>query len=34
MSLQTRKSSNTVWHNATVTRERRERLNNHRSAIL
>jgi len=28
------KSSNTVWHNATVTRERRETLNSHRSAIL
>ena len=28
------KSSNTVWHNATVTRERREKLNGHKSAIL
>ena len=28
------KSSNTVWHNATVTRERREQLNDHRSVIL
>ena len=28
------KSSNTVWHNATVTRERREKLNEHKSAIL
>ena len=28
------KSSNTVWHKATVTRERREKLNGHRSAIL
>jgi adenylylsulfate kinase len=27
-------SSNTVWHNATVTRQRRERLNGHRAAIL
>ena len=28
------KSSNTVWHHATVTRERRKQLNNHKSAIL
>jgi len=28
------KSSNTVWHHATVTRERRERLHNHKSVIL
>ena len=28
------KSTNTVWHNATVTRERREKLNGHKSAIL
>jgi adenylylsulfate kinase len=28
------KSTNTVWHNATVTRERREQLNGHRSALL
>ncbi|WP_428623800.1 adenylyl-sulfate kinase [Sedimenticola sp.] len=28
------KSSNVVWHRATVTRERRELQNNHRSAIL
>jgi adenylylsulfate kinase len=28
------KSSNTVWHNATVTRARREQLNQHRSALL
>ena len=28
------KSSNTVWHEATVTRERREKLNGHKSAIL
>ena len=30
----TEKSSNTVWHNATVTRARREHLNNHKSVIL
>ena len=29
-----RKSSNTVWHNATVTRERREAQNGHRGVIL
>ena len=28
------KSSNTVWHNATVTRERRENQNKHKSVIL
>lgn len=28
------RSINTVWHNATVTRERRERLNGHRSAVV
>lgn len=28
------KSSNVVWHNATVTRERREALNGHRAAAL
>lgn len=28
------KSSNTVWHQATVTRERRESLNQHRSGLL
>lgn len=27
-------SSNTVWHHATVTRERREKLNNHKSVVL
>jgi adenylylsulfate kinase len=27
-------SENTVWHNATVTRERRERLNGHKSVVL
>ena len=30
----TEKSSNTVWHNATVTRARREELNGHKSVIL
>jgi len=30
----TDKSSNTVWHNATVTRTRRESLNQHKSVIL
>jgi adenylylsulfate kinase len=28
------KSSNTVWHHATVTRADRERLNGHRSAVI
>jgi adenylylsulfate kinase len=28
------KSSNVVWHHATVTRERREKRNGHRSVIL
>jgi adenylylsulfate kinase len=28
------KSSNVVWHNATVTRERRQKLNDHKSVIL
>lgn len=28
------KSSNVIWHHATVTRERREKLNGHRSVIL
>jgi len=28
------KSSNVVWHHATVTRKRREELNNHRSVML
>lgn len=27
-------SSNTIWHNATVTRERREKLNGHKSILL
>ncbi len=31
---QHRRSSNTVWHNATVTRQRREQLNGHKSVIL
>ena len=30
----TEKSSNVVWHHATVTRERREEQNNHRGTIL
>lgn len=29
-----RKSSNTVWHQATVTRARREELNRHKGAII
>ena len=32
--MKNKKSTNTVWHNATVTRERRENLNEHKSAIL
>lgn len=28
------KSDNTYWHHATVTRQRREAINNHRSAVL
>ena len=28
------KSSNTVWHHATVTRQRREQKNGHRSAVV
>lgn len=32
--MQSGKSTNTIWHNATVTRERREKLNSHKSAIL
>lgn len=27
-------SSNTIWHNATITRAKRESLNNHKSVIL
>lgn len=34
MTTSTHKSSNTVWHCATVTRQRRELLNGHRSAVL
>ncbi len=33
-SSQQTKSSNTVWHNATVTRQRREVQNGHKSVIL
>jgi adenylylsulfate kinase len=29
-----RKSTNVVWHHATITRERREQLNGHRGAVL
>ena len=32
--MNNKKSTNTVWHNARVTRERREKLNGHKSAIL
>ena len=32
--MDNKNSTNTVWHNATVTRERREKLNGHKSAIL
>ena len=32
--MNSKKSTNTVWHNATVTRKRREKLNGHKSAIL
>ncbi|TPW09647.1 MAG: adenylylsulfate kinase [Halothiobacillaceae bacterium] len=28
------KSSNVVWHNATITREKREELNGHKSTVL
>jgi adenylylsulfate kinase len=31
---QTPKSTNVVWHNATVTRERRQQQNKHKSAVL
>ncbi len=34
MESETIKSKDVVWYNATVTRERREQLNNHRSVIL
>lgn len=33
-NIKSLKSSNTVWHHATVTRKRREELNNHKSAVL
>ena len=32
--MEQNKSSNVVWHHATVTRERREALNGHRSVML
>lgn len=32
--MENNKSSNVVWHNATVTRNRRESLNGHRSVML
>ena len=32
--MEQNKSSNIVWHHASVTRERRETLNGHRSAML
>jgi adenylylsulfate kinase len=32
--MENQKSSNTVWHHATVTRIRREQQNGHRSAVL
>ncbi|MCX7093113.1 MAG: adenylyl-sulfate kinase [Methylobacter sp.] len=34
MNKQSKKSSNTVWHSATVTRQRREQKNAHKSAVL
>ena len=34
MSSSEHKSSNVVWHNATVTRQRREEMNGHGSVIL
>ena len=34
MNKQSKKSSNTVWHSATVTRQRREHKNAHKSAVL
>lgn len=34
MSTNTNKNTNTVWHNATVTRARRENENKHKSIIL
>ena len=32
--MSTQKSTNVVWHNATVTRETRETLNKHKSTVL
>lgn len=32
--MEQKKSSNVVWHNATVTRKRREEVNGHRGAIM
>lgn len=32
--MTSQKSSNTVWHHATVTRERRMAMNGHRSCVL
>ena len=34
MNSSTEKSTNVVWHNATVTRQRREEMNGHGSVIL
>lgn len=34
MHADSTKSTNTVWHHATVTRERREHLNGHRGAVI
>jgi adenylylsulfate kinase len=34
MNRKNQKSDNTVWHHATVTRTRRERLNGHRGAVI
>ena len=34
MNKQSKKGSNTVWHSATVTRQRREQKNAHKSAVL
>jgi adenylylsulfate kinase len=34
MTTQLDKSTNTVWHNATVTRKRREQKNQHKSVVL
>jgi len=34
MNKQSDKSPNTVWHRATVTRQRREQKNGHKSAVL